>query len=74
MATKEAEIYVKDLDLILKALILDDVPPILPLGRFVRNHQCEYVWEDIDPVIRKKDGRKIVCSVRSDVPLVVPES
>ena len=29
MATKEAEIYVKDLDLTLKALIIDDVPPIL---------------------------------------------
>ena len=38
----------------------------------MRNHQCEYVWKDTDPVIRKKDGRKIVCSVRSDVPLVVP--
>ena len=71
-ATQEAEIYAKDLDLIVRALILEDVPPVLSLGRLVRNHQCEYIWKDTDPVIRKNDGNKIVCKVRSDVQLVVP--
>ena len=39
------DIYVQQLDMTLEFNILDDVPPILCLGKLVIDHEFRYIWD-----------------------------
>ena len=65
---EEATAYVKELDLFVTVILLEDTPAVLSLGKLCEDHGCSYEWTSGQLI---KDGRRINCSTENCVPIVV---
>ena len=73
MQTKEeATVYVRELDLFVTVMLLEDTPAVLSLGKLCEDHGYNYHWTSGQKPHLIKNDRKIVCKTANYVPFVVP--
>ena len=69
---EEATVCVKELDLFVTVMLLENTPPLLSLGKLCEDHRYNYHWiSDEKPHLIKK-GKRIDCNRSNYVPFVVP--
>ena len=69
---EEATVYVKELDLFVTVMLLENTPPLLSLGKLCEDHRYNNHWiSDEKPHLIKK-GKRIDCNFSNYVPFVVP--
>ena len=69
---EEATVYVKELDLFVTVMLLEETPAVLSLGKLCEDHGYSYHWSSgREPQLTKK-GKKIDCKKSNCVPFVVP--
>ena len=68
---KEAKIYVKQLDLFVKVMLLQETPAVLSLGKLCDEHGYTYYWKSGQNPHLIKNGKKIDCNISNYVPFVV---
>jgi len=74
-ACQVADIYVEDLDFVVTALILDDSPPLLSLGKLTKDNGFDYIWRSKQPpCLISPQGRKIWCTEMKNVPVITTGS
>ena len=68
---EEATVYVKELDLIVAVMLLEDTPTVLSLGKLCEDHgySCHRTSGQKPQLI--KNGRRIKCNTANCVPIVV---
>ena len=70
LLTKEDEtVYVKELNLFVTVMLLEDTPAVLSLGKLCEDHG--YTYHRTSGHISSKNGRKIECNTANYVPFVV---
>ena len=72
LAEEEATVYVKELDLFVTVMFLEETPAILSLGRLCEDHGKNYLWTSGQKPHLTQNGKKINCNVANNVPFVVP--
>ena len=71
--TKEkATVYVRELDLFVTVMLLEDTPAVLSLGKLCDYHGYNYHWTSGRKPHLMKNGRKMDCNAVNYVPFVVP--
>ena len=69
---EEATVYVKELDLPVTVMLLEETLAVLSLGKLCEDHEYTYHWtSDQKPHLTKK-VKRIDCNISNDVPFVVP--
>ena len=68
----EATVYVKELDLFVAVMLLEDTRAVLSLGKLCEDHGYSYHWTSGQKPQLIKDGRKKECNTANYVPIVVP--
>ena len=69
---EEATVYVKELDLFVKVMLLEETPAVRSLGTLCEDHVYTFHWISCQkPHLTQKDKR-ICCNVSNYVPFVVP--
>ena len=63
--------YVKELDLLVTVMLLEDTPAVLSLGKHSEDHGYNYHWTSGQKPHLIKPGRKIGCNTANYGPLVV---
>ena len=58
LTTVEATVYVKELDLFVTVVLLEDIPAVLSLGKLCEGHGYNYHWTSCQEPHLNKDGRK----------------
>ena len=69
---KEATVYVKQLDLIVNVMLLQETPALLSLGKLCEEHGYTYHWTGGQKPHLTKKGKRIDCNISNYVPFVVP--
>ena len=69
---EEATVYVRELDLFVTVMLLEDTPAGLSLGEHFEDHGYNYHWTSGQKPHLIKNGRKIDCNTANYVPFVVP--
>ena len=69
---EEARIFVKELDLSVTVMLLEDTPAVLSLGKLFEDHGNNHHWTSGQKPQLIKDGRRIQCSTENYAPIVVP--
>ena len=70
---EEATVYVKQLDLFVKVLLLEETPTVLSLVvKLCEDHGYTYHWTSGQKPHLIRNGKKIDCNVSNYVPFVVP--
>ena len=69
---EEATVYVKELDLFVTVMLLEDTPAVLSLGKLCQDHWYSYHWTSGQKRQLIKNGRRIECNTANYVPIVVP--
>ena len=64
--------YVKELDIFLTMKVLENTPPVLPLGKLCDENGYSYEWISGQKPHLIKDGIRIICNTENFVPIVVP--
>ena len=64
--------YVRELDLFVTVMLLEDTPAVLSLGKLCEDHGYNYHWTSGQKPHLIKTGRKIECNTANHVPFVVP--
>ena len=64
--------YVKELDLFVTVMLLEDTPAVLSLGKLCEDHGYDYHWTSGQKPHLIKNGRKIKRNTANYVPFVVP--
>ena len=73
LARYECEVYVQDLDCYVTCLVLPDVPPLLSMGKLVRDQGFEFRWQEELPVlVHPESGKEIVCGIGQNTPYLCP--
>ena len=73
MQTKEeATVYVKELDLFVTVMLLEETPAVLSLGKLCEDHGCTYHWTSNQKPHLTQNGKIIDCNISNSVPFVVP--
>ena len=67
----EATVYVKELDLFVTVMLLEETPAILSLGKLCEDHECTYLWTSGPKPQLTKKGKKIGCNKSNFVAFVV---
>ena len=71
--TKEkATVYVRELDLFVTVMLLEDTPEVLSLGKFCEDHGYIHHWTSGQKPQLINNCRKINCNTANYVPFVVP--
>ena len=71
--TKEgATLYVRELDLFVTVMLLEDTPAVPSLGKLCEDHGYNYHWTSGQIPHLIKNCRKINCNTANYVPFVVP--
>ena len=72
--TKEEEVtvYVKELDVFVTVMLLQDTPAFLSLGKLCEDHGYSCEWTSGQKPQLIEDGRRMKCSTENYVPIVVP--
>ena len=72
MLTKEeATVYVRELDLFVTVMLLEDTLAVLSLGKLCENHGYTYHWTSGQKPQLFKNGRRIECNTANYVPFAV---
>ena len=69
---EEATVYVKELDLFVAVMLLEDTLVVLSRGQLCENHGYSYHWTSGQKPQRIEDSRPIKCNTANHVPIVVP--
>ena len=69
---EEATLYVKELDLFVTVMLLEETPAVLSLGKLCEDHGYIYHWTSCQKPHLTKNGKNINCNIASYVPYVVP--
>ena len=69
---EEATENVKQLDLLVKVMLLDETSAVLSLGKLCVDHGYTYHWTSGQKTHLTKNGKRIDCNVSNYVPFVVP--
>ena len=69
---EEATIYVKQLDLLVKVMLLQETPAVLLLGKLCDEHGYTYHWKSGQKPHLIRKGKRTDCKNPNYVPLVVP--
>ena len=69
---EEATVYVKELGLFVKVMLLEETPAVLSLGTLCEDHGNTYHWTSGQKPHLTKNGKRIDCNFSNDVPFVVP--
>ena len=72
LTKEETTVYVKELDLFVIVMLLEDTPAGLSLGKLCEDHEYSYEWTSGQKPQLIKDGRRLQCSTANYVPFVVP--
>ena len=72
LTKEEATVYVNELDLFVKEMLLEDTPAVLSLGKLCEDHEYNYHWTSDQRPQLIKNGRRIECNTAKYVPFVVP--
>ena len=72
LTNEEATACVRELDLFVTAMLLEDTPAVLSLGKLCEDHGYTYAWTSGQKPHLIKNGRKIDCNTANYVPFVVP--
>ena len=68
---KEATVYVKELNLFVKFMLLQETPAVLSLDHLCEEHEYTYHWKSGQNPHLTKNGKRIDCNVSNYVPFVV---
>ena len=68
---KEATVYVKELNLFVTVMLLEETPAVLPLGKQCEDHGYTNHWTSGQKPHLIKKGKRIDCNVSNCVPFVV---
>ena len=69
---EEATVYVKEWDLFVTVMLLEDTLAVLSLGKLCKDHGKNYHWTSGQKPHHIKNGRKIDCNTANHVAFVVP--
>ena len=69
---KEATEHVKELDLFVTVVFLEETPAVLSVGKLCEDHGFSYHWTSCQKAHLTKKGQIISCSFSNCVPFVVP--
>ena len=69
---EEATVYVKQLDLFVKVILLGETPAVFTLGKLCEDHGYTYHWISGQKPHLIKNGIRLDCSISNFVPFVVP--
>ena len=69
---EEATVYVKQLDLFVKVMLLEETPAVLSLKNLCEDHGYTYHWISWQIPHLTTNGKKVDCNISNYVPLVVP--
>ena len=64
--------YVKELDVFLTMIVLEDTPAVLSLGKLCDENGYSYEWINGQKTHLTKNGIRIQCNTENFVPIVVP--
>ena len=68
---EEATVHVKELDLFVTAMLLEDTPAVLSLGKLCEDHGKTFHWTSGQKQHLNKNCRKNNCNTANYVPFVV---
>ena len=69
---EEATENVKELDLFVTVMLLEETPAVLSLGKLCEGHGYTYHWTGGQKPQLIKDGRRMKCKKANYIPFVVP--
>ena len=69
---EEATVYVKELDLFVTVVFLEETPEVLSLGKLCEDHGYTFIWTSGQKPHLTKKGKKIQCIISHYVPFAVP--
>ena len=69
---EEATENLKELDLCVTVMLLEETPAVLSLGKLCEDHVYTYHWTSGQKPHLTKKGQRIDCNVSNCVPFVVP--
>ena len=69
---EEATIYVKEFDLFVTVMLLEENPAVLSLGKLCEDHGYPYLWASGQKPHLAKNDKRIDCNITNHVPFVVP--
>ena len=69
---EEVTVYVKELDLFVTVMLLEEIPAVLSHGKLCEDHGFSYHWTSGQKPHLTKNGKRIDCNVSTYVPFVVP--
>ena len=69
---EEATVYVKQLDLFVTFMLLEETPEVLSLRKFCEDHGYTYYWTSCQKPHLTQKGKRIDCNISNYVPFVVP--
>ena len=72
LAKEEATVYVRELDLFVTVMLLENTPAVLSLGKLCEEFEYSYHWTSGQKPHLIKNGKKIHCDTPNHVPFVVP--
>ena len=68
---EEATVYVKQLDLFVKVMLLEETPAVLSLGKLCEDHGKTHHWISGQKPYLIRKGKRIDCNISNYVPFVV---
>ena len=69
---EDTTVYVKELDLFVAVMLLEETPAILSLGKLCEDHEFSYHWTSGQKPHLTKNGKRIKCKKAKYVPFLVP--
>ncbi|MDE0821157.1 MAG: DNA (cytosine-5-)-methyltransferase [Opitutales bacterium] len=70
-AEYETDVYVQELDIWVVAVLLENTPPVLSLGKLVDEHTLRYIWEPNEiPYLENAQGTQFRCFPTHNVPFI----
>ena len=70
LAKEEATVYVQELDLFVKVMLLEETPAVLSLGKLREDHGYSYHWTSGAKPHLTKNGKRNDCMISNHVPFV----
>ena len=69
---EEATVFVKELDLFVTVVLLEETSAVISLGKLCEDHGYTYHWTSGEKPHLTKTGKRINCNTANCVPFVVP--
>ena len=69
---EEATVYVKELDLFVTVMLLEETPAVVSFGKLCEDHGYGYHWTSGHKPHLTKNGKRIDCNMSNFLPFVVP--